>query len=257
MPDDFDDFFSTTSSESGFSNKSDAKDIKLDIDMDSGSSVDFDEDSFWNTESSNMDNEEDDSYLDDTDDLSGTASDDSMSTNGSQSNDERQRSLKKIAFFALGLAAVLIIIVCIIARIVSNSKAAESSANDRQDYTRQETVSNRENVNKNNTPVSNNTAVSNHNDWILIDASTFGTIDTNIESIFTVTDVRTYAKTLNNGEFQVRTEATGNIAGLTGTYVLDIPFNVTGVVELGQQLAIVYSIGEKGDSKIIGDIKLQ
>lgn len=253
MPDEFDSFFDIVETQS--------KDTGMKADMGFKNSDDdlSDSNDYWdieneinNTSYSSGDADDDD---DEDDDIQ-------VKGDGSQSEDERQRSLKKIAIFALGLAAALLILVCIIARIVSNSKAAESKLNSSYNSASQETVVSKKEPKKENTNNSTketqavNNTQSNTGDWVKVKANTFGTIDTQINSIFTVTGVDTYAKVLANGEIQIKTEATGNIAGLTGTYVLDIPFNVTGVVGLGQQLSIVYSIGEKDGSKIVGDIKL-
>lgn len=202
--------------------------------------------------------DDDDSFLDG--DLSGTAEeDDGLMGNSTQSGDERERSLKKIAIFALIVAAVLIVIVCFITRIASNSKKAEQKT-----YTTTvvETQSSKQNTQTTTTQVNTQTAVQNSSGtsgsgWVQVDYTTFGTYDTEIESILTVTDVATYAKTLNNGEFQLRTEATGNIAGLTGTYTVDVPFNLTGAVKLGTQLNVVYNIGEQKGSKIVSNISIR
>lgn len=262
--DDFEDFFSENNLNGSFGNNSSANFL------DDSSS----DDGFWSdisTESSNHSTdvtpledadedllgEDDDSFWGgNTEESSVEEDDELLRNNGStQSGDERERSLKKIAIFALGLAAMLIIIVCIITRIVGNSKKAEQNIN----YTVEETkISYKETqMNNSNTNKTVNKTANKSNNWIEVEHNTFGTIDTQIESIFTVTGVNTYAKTLNNGEFQIKTEAIGNIAGLTGTYTVNIPFNLTGVVSIGQQLEVIYSIGEKNGSKIVGDINLK
>ena len=61
---------------------------------------------------------------------------------------------------------------------------------------------------------------------------------------------------MGDGEAQVRTEATGSISGLSGVYVIDVPFNLTGVVTVGKKLRVSYDMGNKNNMLVVGNIKI-
>lgn len=169
-----------------------------------------------------------------------------------QSNEEKNRALRRIAFISLGVAAGIIIVICIIGRVVAVGRnGAVSKPTQKIEQTVQS------NVSTGNTGNTNIGAVQSKSEWKSLKYGTVGNLETTVDdAVFTVTKVESYAKVMGDGEAQVRTEATGSISGLSGVYVIDVPFNLTGVVTVGKKLSVSYDMGNKNDMLVVGNIKI-
>ena len=178
-----------------------------------------------------------------------------MDDSAMDSADEQKAKIKHIALFAIGIALVLIVGVGILARI----KNMQSEPNVDAHNTEIAYEDNRTNVEETAPVIQNNASnvVSSNNGWNAVAYDSSWTMEESLTGVFTVTSVNTYAKILVGNEVQVKTELTGGISGLGGTYTIELPVELTGVVSRGQQLNISYKISTSSNgSTIVGDINI-
>ena len=178
-----------------------------------------------------------------------------MDDSAMDSADEQKAKIKHIALFAIGIALVLIVGVGILARIKNMQSEPEVNAHN----TEIAYEDNRTNVEETAPVIQNNTSnvVASNNGWNAVAYDSSWTMEESLTGVFTVTSVNTYAKILVGNEVQVKTELTGSISGLGGTYTIELPVELTGVVSRGQQLNISYKISTSSNgSTIVGDINI-
>ena len=177
-----------------------------------------------------------------------------MDDSAMDSADEQKAKIKHIALFAIGIALVLIVGVGILARIKNMQSEPEVNAHN----TEIAYEDNRTNVEQTAPIVQNNASnTSSNNGWNAVAYDSAWTMEESLTGVFTVTSVNTYAKILVGNEAQVKTELTGSISGLGGTYTIELPVELTGVVSRGQQLNISYKISTSSNgSTIVGDINI-
>ena len=75
-----------------------------------------------------------------------------------------------------------------------------------------------------------------------------------IDGDFTVTSIKSFARSSKLGEMELKTEVTGSISGLSGTYEIDVPYTIGGGLKIGNTFSIKYKIGNIGDNTFISDI---
>lgn len=174
-----------------------------------------------------------------------------------QAIEEKNNQIKQVATYGIIAGIVVIILVCLVARL--RNKATETALNNKVEAT--QSVKPHSNTNNNNQQQVVNQPVepvqSSDNGWSKITYDTSWKFSEPIDGTFTVTAVDTYAKILNNGEVQIRTEVTGSIAGLLGTYSIEIPSEVTSVVNVASMLNVTYQIAESGTNRIITNIEIK
>lgn len=177
-----------------------------------------------------------------------------MDDSAMDSADEQKAKIKHIALFAIGIALVLIVGVGILARI--KNMQSEPKVNEHNTEIAYE--DDRTNVEQTAPVVQNNASnTSSNNGWNAVAYDSSWTMEESLTGVFTVTSVNTYAKILVGNEVQVKTELTGSISGLGGTYTIELPVELTGVVSHGQQLNISYKISTSSNgSTIVGDINI-
>lgn len=164
----------------------------------------------------------------------------------SQSEDSDDDNLKKRAII-IGCAGVaLILLVVLIAGILLKSK--NKSNNDPG-------VGKEVQIQQGNTYRNDNSLVSNSNSgWTEIDADKGLKFSDKISSTFTTTKVKHYVKTTTVGEMEIKSVVTGSIAGLTGTYELELPYSNAVNLNSGDYFAIQYKVSEVNGKVIISDI---
>ena len=179
-----------------------------------------------------------------------------MDDSAMDSADEQKAKIKHIALFAIGISLVLIVVVGILARIKNMQSEPKVNEHNNTEIAYED---NRTNVEQTAPIVQNNASnvVSSNNEWNAVTYDSSWTMEESLTGVFTVTSVNTYAKILVGNEVQVKTELTGSISGLGGTYTIELPVELTGVVSRGQQLNISYKISTSSNgSTIVGDINI-
>lgn len=178
-----------------------------------------------------------------------------MDDSAMDSADEQKAKIKHIALFAIGIALVLIVGVGILARIKNMQSEPKVNEHNNTEIAYED---NRTNVEQTAPIVQNNASnTSSNNGWNAVAYDSAWTMEESLTGVFTVTSVNTYAKILVGNEVQVKTELTGSISGLGGTYTIELPVELTGVVSRGQQLNISYKISTSSNgSTIVGDINI-
>lgn len=210
-------------------------------------------DGAWNT-----DGGIDDSYFDG----GGTAesnSDDEDAQVAAYDNESRN-ALSKTAKMGIVVAIGIVVIISIGARVVyglKNAKKDTPRIDNSVTYDRVYEEDNYSSYSGGNTGSTGSTGGSSIDSWSKVTYSSIGKVDTPMEGEFSVTSVDSYARILASGEVQVKTEAKGSISGLAGTYVVEVPFSVSGAVKLGTKLKVRYNIADVDGNRVVGDIKLQ
>lgn len=192
---------------------------------------------------------------DDLDSMDRSGIDNSDDDSAMDSADEQKAKIKHIALFAIGIALVLIVGVGILARIKNMQSEQKVNAHNDTEIAYED---DRTNVEQTAPVVQNNASnTSSNNGWNAVAYDSAWTMEESLTGVFTVTSVNTYAKILVGNEVQVKTELTGSISGLGGTYTIELPVELTGVVSRGQQLNISYKISTSSNgSTIVGDINI-
>ncbi len=173
-----------------------------------------------------------------------------------QAVEEKNNQIRQVATYGIIAGIVVIILVCLVARL--RNKATETAVNNKVEAS--QSVKPHSNTNNNQQQVANQPVApvqSSDNGWSKITYDTSWEFSEPIDGAFTVTAVDTYAKILNNGEVQIRTEVTGSIAGLLGTYSIEIPSEVTSVVNVASMLNVTYQIAESGANRIVTNIEIK
>lgn len=74
--------------------------------------------------------------------------------------------------------------------------------------------------------------------------------------VFTITDIKHYVASVDAaGSLCIKTELTGSLAGLAGTFKLDVPFDKGTKLKVGQEFTVHVQMGTYGDKKVVGEIR--
>lgn len=221
---------------------------------DEGFGTPSDSNSSGGTFSSSDDDEDlfdDDDDLD-LDDTSGTMVNDGSSTE----DDDNKNKIKRVAFFGLALALGLVVAICIIVKIAAGVKDKDTAKVDKKDNVKVE-----QSYDTQNTGGSSGAAVTagGSTGWVEITDNAWTFDDTKQEGTLSVTSVRTYANyNTTAGEAQLKSVVTGGLSGLAGTYEVDLPVELGGLVKVGTKLEVEYNMTQdaNGDT-IIGNISIK
>lgn len=246
MADDFDSFQDDDfggGGDGGFNFGNEGFDEPLNLDGPSGSSSsgvggtyktnDDDEDLF---------SDDDDIDLDDT---SGTM----VSTGSSTEDEDNKNKIKRVAFFGLALALVLVVAICIVVKIAAGVKAKDTEKVDKkanaqveQSYDTQTTDGN----------ANNTIGITGSTGWVEITDNAWTFDDAKQEGTLSVTSVKTYANyNTSAGEAQLKTVVNGGVSGLAGTYEVNLPVELSGLVKVGTKLEVEYNMTQDANGDII------
>lgn len=95
-------------------------------------------------------------------------------------------------------------------------------------------------------------------DWQAVDLTGYDlTFGDPIESTFTITDIKTYARltTTTSNDKQLRAVVMGSISGLVGTYTLELPADKALKLRTGLSFTITYQLKEVNGYKLVGEIQ--
>lgn len=179
--------------------------------------------------------------------------------------------LTKQAIITIAVGIIGIIIVIFLAtRISSCSKQEEETIKNNETNVEQSTNRDGQDVNdimsdnkvdrpssNNNTqPNKNNTQSSNQDSWISIDKNQEVEFNTEYqELIFTITGISHLAKKVDiNGNLVVKTQLTGGISGLSGSYTLDIPYSKGVKLVVGDSFTVKVQLGTYSEKTVVGEI---
>lgn len=204
------------------------------------SSSDDDEDLF---------DDDDDLDLDDT---SGTM----VSTGSSTEDDDNKNKIKRVAFFGLALALGLVVAICIIVKIAAGVKDKDTVEVDKKDNVKVEQSYDTQSTGGNSGASVN---VGGSTGWVEITDNTWTFDDTKQEGTLSVTSVRTYANyNTTAGEAQLKTVVNGGVSGLAGTYEVNLPVELSGLVKVGTKIEVEYNMTEDANGDlIIGNMSIK
>lgn len=174
------------------------------------------------------------------------------------------KEIKKTGYFAMLLGLGVLVAVFFIANIVNGYSKKNRSTNPDQDNIISSTTNDEisESLGVKDKPIdnkplenSNNNVVSSYTgeeDWVSIGKTEKLGEKQTVQSSFTVTNIDYLAKVSNSlSDKQVKAKVSGNIDGLIGTYVLEIPYSVSQNLSLGVSFKINYNMYYYNDSKVI------
>lgn len=96
------------------------------------------------------------------------------------------------------------------------------------------------------------------NEWVELKQDDYLSMNKEVNSRFTVTSIKHLAKKINeNNVILVKSIVKGNISGLVGTYEVEMPYDKAKYLKNGTEFKITYTMMEKNDVKIIGEIRYQ
>lgn len=163
----------------------------------------------------------------------------------------------KTALLAILAGIVLLIIVGIIIRAVSNSSEADGKSK-KDNIEHSSNVE--EVVNVTATPtvtvsINSNTNVSNMEEWVHVANVDISGVSDVIASSMTVTEVKGYGRNTGvSNDKQLKSVVRGAIDGLSGTYDIVIPYSLMGKVGVGTKFAVEYRLMEYNGYKVVIDL---
>ena len=99
----------------------------------------------------------------------------------------------------------------------------------------------------------------NNDGWVELSSDEAGKIsfNENMTSItFTITGIKHYARSVDvNNNLVIKTTLTGSLSGLSGTYTLDIPYDIGVQLKIGDMFTVNVKLGEYQGKVVVGDIK--
>lgn len=90
--------------------------------------------------------------------------------------------------------------------------------------------------------------------WVELDKSTKFT-EKEVKLNFTVTDIKHYARAIDNGTLETKTVLNGSISGFAGTYILDVPFMKGVKLTVGDSFEVTVYVGDYNGKSIIDSIR--
>lgn len=191
---------------------------------------------------------------------------------GNQFNDQQNpatavSSNKKLAVIMILAGVLIIIAVLIVASIIVKNKNSSKSnitmstetytsahQNQQNEYTQTQQDQSQQDQSQ---QASESTVSDGWNEWTEVSNSEQVTFDDQpIDSQFTVTDKKSYARVANaSNSLIMKTVLTGTIDGVSGTYTLEVPYSLGTKLERGQTFTVkVYMgtyVGEDGSSRVV------
>lgn len=224
---------------------------------DFGSQDEFDDsdsgDSSEDSEEDQLEFEDDeDDFLDGVDDYQQAAE----SSDPLESSETKATEIKRTALFAVGLGLIVLVIILFLGRMLSNYRKTQNNSVPQQ--TVETTVKNNSKIKNNDVTVAEtqqapiSKTYTGDEGWVEIERNTSIPDGIKTEGIFTVTDVRHYAKVANaKNDKQIRSIVTGNISGVVGTFEFEVPFSKASKLSDGLSFKIEYLISENNGYKIV------
>lgn len=227
---------------------------------------DSDFDSIGSLEDQNQEQQEDEHNLgldeSHNNDESNYFLDNSDTDSDTDSDQQSPNNVRKTAIFAIICGVILIIVVFAVVNLITGLGDKQP----KNDAVSSQTTVNSNSNNTNNTSYSQNnsntistpTISSNEASWVKFEdtSSEISFNEEYIDSIFTVTNHTDYVKVANDSSIMVKTVLIGALSGYTGTYELEVPYNIGRLVTDGMSFDVEVQIGiTKSGQKVIGEIR--
>ena len=168
------------------------------------------------------------------------------------SNSKDKSSVIKQSAIIASVGICIIILAFFLVSKVSNNKA------DQGDKKQQVSVNNSQVNNAGsdmqNTQTSNQSTVGS---WKRFDSESGLRFNSEyLDATFTITGISHYVKIVDAaGNFEVKTELTGSISGLTGTYTVDVPYYKGCQLSKLDKFTVRVQLGEYNGKVVVGEIK--
>ncbi len=163
------------------------------------------------------------------------------------------KEVLKYAIIAI-IGLVILLIVAIGVRKLGSSKREDTKP--KKEVT---TVKDKDGYNKDSeVPSSTNNSESNTSGggWTKFESYSSFEFSNEIESTFTVTGIEYYATVSNSyNDKSVKAVLTGNISGLVGTYMMEVPYDKAENISIGLSFKCYYKIADSGKYKVVAGIR--
>lgn len=188
-----------------------------------------------------------------------TLQDDLSSSNqiNDAGSDDSDNDKKKI-LVVIAVGVIALIIVCITAPLLIklfNGKADASNSNNQV----QVSNNNAQVGNSNTQAAVNNTPIQTtiQSDWIEITSNEDIQFSEEYSDLtFTVTGVKNLAKLVeSDGSLVVKSVVYGSISGLSGSYEIEVPYNLGSKLVVGNQFTVHVLLGQYNSKTVVGGIR--
>lgn len=100
-----------------------------------------------------------------------------------------------------------------------------------------------------------NTQIDN-NSWREFESSDIDFAKDYIQSTFSVTGIKHYVKVIDENNLEVKTILSGALAGLSGTYEVEVPYSKGSKLDIGVSFDVTVQLGKMSNGRtVVGDIK--
>lgn len=194
-------------------------------------------------------------------------SDDVLNTGGNPDGNENAGSIKKTAIIMIAVGIVVVIGVLSLARVVINKDKQTATKQNTgtnvstQVPVQQTTVNAQELMGNNNQskPVQNNSTNQSSGDsnyWININGQDQMVFGEPIAVQFHITGIKHYiANAEGSDNYVVKSTLSGSLAGYSGTFQLDVPYDKGTLLQVGQEFTVYITVGSWNGKTVIGEIK--
>jgi type II secretory pathway pseudopilin PulG len=196
-----------------------------------------------------------------------------------QEQNEQDGSTKKNAIIIVVVGIVGVIAVLFLARFITNKTKqndsnltsyteqvdnnSDSSSNTRQSENVDNIMTNSDASNSNTQASQSDSSTSvsyvqdeNGYNWIEItDSENVEFNQDYVDMTFTVTNIKHYARSVDtNNNLVIKTALAGSISGLSGTYVIDVPYNKGVKLVVGDSFTVHVQLGSYNGKTVVGEI---
>lgn len=158
---------------------------------------------------------------------------------------------RNTALFAIAVGTGILIVVLICGRLLSNHNKVKNGNISTHEV---ESIVEEDTSTVTSTRASENVvnAYTGEESWVAIDSNTKIPDGLQSDGVFTVTDVKHFAKPSNSkNDKQIKSIVTGNISGLVGTFEFEIPFSKASKLSGGVSFKVSYSVAENNGYKVV------
>ena len=172
---------------------------------------------------------------------------------GTGEEKEKGKEVLKYAIIAI-IGLVILLIVTTGIRKLDSSKREDTkpkrevtTVKDKDGYNKDSEVTSSTNNSESNTSGGG---------WTKFESYSSFEFSNEIESTFTVTGIEYYATVSNSyNDKSVKAVLTGNISGLVGTYMMEVPYDKAENISIGLSFKCYYKIADSGKYKVVTGIR--
>lgn len=201
----------------------------------------------------------------------GSAEEDTEANSNEGTPLPKSKETKKISIILIAILFVIVLVVVFVASKLSNAINKDDSQNtvvQEQVVEQKQTTTNKKQSQSDTTQTQVQTQSTNQSatsskqsssadeyGWTeLKDVSDISFNEEPKEMMFTVTEVHMYARQVGSNGLNVKTTLVGSLAGLSGTYTIDVPYDKGSKISIGTEFTVHVQLGEYSGKTVVGEI---